>query len=507
MFVAAASRWLVAVAAVSIATARPAHGNGRPPMTNGIHFHPHDAQSLYVATTFGLLVSPDGCAFHWLCEDDIGFAGEFDPAYAVTPSGAILATTFHGLRVSRDGGCSFTTAALPGGDPTAVYLDAVEVGPGGEVCVGSSDTAADNAVLCSTDDAVTFAPRGALPATMWYRSIKFAPGDASRIYVTGYQIAGSDADGGQRSPTAHLFRSDDDGLHWTEEPLAGLMYGSVPRIDVMAVSPANEDVVFLRSQGANPPVGDRLYRSVDGGISFAEVLATTDPIADVVARDTATVLVATAQTGSFRSRDGGATFQPLGMALACLGQRSDGVLFGCTANYATGMALAQSADGDAWHAVLRLQYITGALHCPAGTSEHDTCDAVQWPALAVQLGVTAATCASGPDGGTDGVRADTGAPRGSGCCDAGDASGGLALTGWLLIGWCGRARRRYRAIRRPPPRRAQSSLTAAYSSPGGGANTRRSSSSSSGSAPPASHTVAATWLVAGGCHPPRSPHA
>jgi hypothetical protein len=67
-----------------------ASANGRPPMTNGIHFRPGDAESLYVATTFGLLVSPDGCQFHWLCEDNIGFDG---------------------LRVSRDGGCSFETAS------------------------------------------------------------------------------------------------------------------------------------------------------------------------------------------------------------------------------------------------------------------------------------------------------------------------------------------------------------------------------------------------------------
>ena len=105
---------IVALLAPAIANA-----NGRPPMTNGVHFKPGDNHAIYVASTFGLLVSPDGCHFYWVCENNLGYGGEFDPAYAVTPTGAILASTFHGLRVSHDGGCSFvtTTAQLPPSDP------------------------------------------------------------------------------------------------------------------------------------------------------------------------------------------------------------------------------------------------------------------------------------------------------------------------------------------------------------------------------------------------------
>jgi hypothetical protein len=421
-----------------------ANANGRPPATNGIHFKPGDAQGLYVATTFGLLVSSDGCRFYWLCEDSIGFGGGFDPAYAVTASGAILATTFHGLRVSRDGGCSFTSA-LPG-----MYLDAIDVGPGGEICVGSADTPADNGVFCSTDDAVTFAARGGLPAAMWYRSVKFAPGDANRIYASAFQLGGVASDAGERAPTAHLFRSDDDGMQWTEQPLVGVVVGSSPELDVMAVSPANGDIVFMRSRAANPPIGDRLFRSIDGGATFTEVLATTGAIASVVVRDARPVLVATAQGGSFRSVDGGATFQRLAIELGCVGQRSDGVLFGCTATASPGgMALARSDDGDLWHPVLRLQAITGPLRCPAGTLQHDACESVQWSSVSLQLGVTPASCASGPDvdAAVDSPRPDTTASghRG-GCCEAGDSSGALVMPGLLAIGWLAapRSRRRRR---------------------------------------------------------------
>jgi hypothetical protein len=413
-----------------------ASANGRPPMTNGVQFRPGDTAALYAATTFGLLVSPDGCRFYWLCEDNIGFGGEFDPAYAVTGSGAILATTFHGLRVSRDGGCSFTTVT------SNIYFDAIDISVTGEICAGSSDTPPDNGVLCSTDDAGTFTARGALPPAMWYRSVKFAPGDAKRLYASAYLIGGPDPDGGERSPTAHLFRSDDDGAHWTEEPLTNVAYGSAPQVYVRAVSPGDENVVFLQSLAANPPMGDRLYRSIDGGISFGEVLATSDPITDVVVHDASTVIAAT-QSGSFRSTDGGATFQPLSIPLACLGQRSDGVMFGCTSSYGTdGTALARSTDGVTWQPVARLQYLTGTLQCPAGTAERDTCEG-QWPSVATQLGVLPAACATGPEGAVDGPRADATAPgRHSGCCDAGESSSALVLAGLCTLGWWTLPRRR-----------------------------------------------------------------
>jgi hypothetical protein len=55
-------------------------------------------------------------------------------------------------------------------------------------------------------------------------------------------------------------------------PAARLIY-------VRAVSPAEANVVFLQSLAAARPIGDRLYRSIDGGLSFSEVLVTTDPTA------------------------------------------------------------------------------------------------------------------------------------------------------------------------------------------------------------------------------------
>jgi hypothetical protein len=111
-------RWSIAL--VALLAPALARGNGRAPLTNGIHFQPGDDRSIYLATTFGLLISrDDGCSFRWICEQNLGYAGTFDPKYRIARDGTIFATTYTGLRVSRDGGCSFATATAeaPPGAP------------------------------------------------------------------------------------------------------------------------------------------------------------------------------------------------------------------------------------------------------------------------------------------------------------------------------------------------------------------------------------------------------
>src|SRR3954468_21365316 len=82
-----AMRWLAAAIWLCLCPAL-ALGDGRAPLTNGIHFQPGDARSLYVATTFGLLVShDDGCSFRWICEQSLGYGGTFDPKYRIARDG------------------------------------------------------------------------------------------------------------------------------------------------------------------------------------------------------------------------------------------------------------------------------------------------------------------------------------------------------------------------------------------------------------------------------------
>jgi photosystem II stability/assembly factor-like uncharacterized protein len=369
--------------------------NGRPPVTNAVQFRPGDHDSLYVSTTFGLLVSSDdGDSFRWLCERNIGY-GAFEPKYRIAADGAIFATTYRGLRVSRDGGCSFATATetAASDDPGRIadrWIDAIDIGPTGDVWVATADSGRPNNVYRSTDNGVTFAPRGMLSQAIWWKSVVVAPSRARRVYLTGYQVAGALPDGSTAQPTAHVAISDDAGARWAESPLAGVAFGMTPVVHVVAVDRTSPDTVFLSSRGSAPPSGDRLYRSTDGGMTWSEVLMTATAIVDVAVASTGELLIATFGGTAYQSTARGAAFSELrgSPQLRCLGARDDGAIYGCGANWEPDhMAVARSTDGKTWHKVFRFVELAGPVDCPADTSESAICGA-QWPAVKLQFGAT-----------------------------------------------------------------------------------------------------------------------
>ena len=413
--------------------------NGRAPLTNGVHFAPGDNHSLYVASTFGLLIShDDGCTFDWVCEQAVGYNGTFDPKYALAADGSIYATTFTGLHISRDGGCSFevATAGLPVDDPgnfSQRWVDALDIGPTGEVWAGLADSGHPNDFFSSTDGGHTFASKGLLSSTIWWKSVKVSPADARRVYVTGYQVSGTLPDGGSMQPQAHLLRSDDDGATWNPSALGDVHFGTTPIVLVSAIDPTDKDKLFVTSLGAGsaPGPGDRLYVSTDGGATLTEALSTADTIRDVVIVDGTHVLAATENDGTYASTDGGHTFaKETGTPqLECLGRRADGKLFGCGQNWAPDFkAVAQSADGATWDKVFRFVELAGPLACPAGTAEHDVC-APTWPTIQQQFGATGSTCGLAPDGPAADAPVPPPKASAGGCCDAGSGSAASLLFG------------------------------------------------------------------------------
>ncbi|MEZ4365658.1 MAG: sialidase family protein [Kofleriaceae bacterium] len=428
-----------------LATAGPAAANGRPPATTSVELRAGDADSIYLGATFGLLISHDGgCSFRWVCEQSIGYGGTFDPHYAVAPDGTIYATTFEGLRVSRDGGCSFTTATaeLPPGAPGRVadlWVDAIALGEPGEVWIATAESGQPNDVYYSSDGGHTFAPRGLASPTLWWKSVVVAPSRSERVYVTGYQVADE--------PPTTAQRSDDRGATWAPMPLDGVAFGSTPLVTVTAVDPADPDRLWLRSIGANPPGGDRLYVSTDAGAIWTEAVATTDPIRDVVVRATGELLVATIAGGSHVSTDGGLTFDVLDGApqLACLAEDDAGALLGCGANWKPDFsALGRSADAATWSKVFRFSEMAGPLECPAGTPQHDTCAVELWPGIEQQFLPTAPACAGGPDAGIA-PDASGGGGGGGGCCGAGGRpTSSVVLAALALLAVSARRARRRR---------------------------------------------------------------
>lgn len=417
-----------------------AHANGRAALTNGITFRPGDNDTIYLATTFGLLISRDnGCTFRWVCEQNIGYGGMWDPRYAVAADGTIFATTYEGLRVSRDGGCSFSTAPTTQGR----WIDAIDIGADGRVWIGTATTGNSNDIYVSSDNGVTFQPTGKQSAQIWWKSIKVAPSNPARVYVTGYQIADA--------PAAYLFRTD--GTDWTPSPLANVMYAATPVVLVKAVDPANPDIVYMVSVGANPPSGDRLYRSTDGGMTWTEVLQTSAMIKDVVVKGGRVLIATWVQTPTslkggpaYESTNHGETFGPLANApeLACIALRPDGTIYGCGANWQPDYkAVARSYDdGATWEKVWRFVEIAGPLQCSAGTVQRDTCELTIWDCPTCTGDLKRQFGAKGPACGTE-IWGDVTAPvkKPEGCCGA--SGGPSAMWSLTVLALLLRRRRRH----------------------------------------------------------------
>jgi len=444
-------RLLVLAAAATLSTAVLGGGvalaNGRPPATVDVHTRPGNANEVYVATTFGLLIShDDGCSFQWVCEQNIGYGGTFDPKYKIARDGTLYATTFEGLRISRDGGCSFTTAGARR-TPTldGVWVDALDLGPDDDVWIGTAESGGSNDVYHSTDAGHVFDAKGLKSSTIWWKSIKVAASNPNRVYVSGYQVAASSPDLSALppdrrgpGPAAFVMRTDDAGAHWAPATLTDMQLASTPVVMVEAVDPLDGDILYARSLGANPPSGDRLYRSIDAGETWEEVLASADAIRRVLFTHDHRVLVATIAGGISASADG-RTFAPLPNQpqTACLDERSDGTLFACGTNWDPDfMAVARSADATTWTKTFRFAELAGPLQCPHATAQFQQCESLYWPVTREQFGAEPPACAAGlPDA--------PGPPPGSGgCCDAGAGGPVSALAGLALYALVAARRRR-----------------------------------------------------------------
>jgi hypothetical protein len=192
------------VLAVLCALSARAHANGRFPASTSVHFRAGSPGEVYLGVTFGLLISrDDGAHWWWTCEQNVGYEGTFDPKYAVGAEGTIYATTFDGLRVSRDGGCSFETAL-------DIWVEALDLGGDGTVWIGTAESGLVNAIYKTTDHGRTVEKVGLESKTIWWKSVRVAPSDPRTIYVSGYQVG----------PTVAVFlnRSTDGGA--TGEPLS-----------------------------------------------------------------------------------------------------------------------------------------------------------------------------------------------------------------------------------------------------------------------------------------------
>jgi hypothetical protein len=453
-----------ALAAVVVAAVFWGPLAGRARANNGIPgslsiLLPQDnAAKIGLATTFGLILSEDGGAsWVWTCEQLA--TTSMANVYVVGPPPAdrfYAQSRVTGFAFSDDESCGWQTAggALAGlvvsdffpdtNDPMHVLAAATPATDAGVAAAAS--------VYVSMDGGATFgaAPIFSAPAGAAIVGIEIARSDPQVVYLTTYTSGSAGSD-----PV--LVRSGDGGRTWTSTDLAASLGSSVVRI--LAVDPANPDLVYLRATGAT---SEALAVTRDGGGSFATPLTVDNGAVSAFARlASGTVLVGVlvnlpgggggTMGAGYRSTDGAMSFQPwtlspqphlVGLAERVVGGQSTLYLSG--KNYSDGWALATSTDeGMTVTPMMSYDDVSGIKPCVQQICL-DTCNYEEMQAIWPPQ-----VCAAGAaDGGTPGP------PGGSGChCAAGGEAGsglaGLLVAASFAAGAVGRRRRRRSPAGRP----------------------------------------------------------
>ncbi len=443
-----------------------AQANGRFPATTNVVFQPGDENRLLLPTTFGLLISEDkGENFRWVCEQTIGYGGTYDPDYAIADDGAIYATTFNGVQVSRDSACTFQDTEffgdLTGGNNPEVlapgyFVSEIEVASDGKIWAATSSGDNTNNIYISTDGN-RFVATNAFQEVAWWKSLRVSKSNTLVAYAAGYEIGipiGTPA-------RALLFKTIDGGQTWTDLGVSDFSFGTQPNLFIEGISPTDPNIVYARVLAARSPEGDDLYRSIDGGQSFTKVLEMFGVISAFLIRDDGSLIagmstpceedfseepdasmpfkgcVRTSPTGAL-----GTWVKPaVEPKMGCIGERDfDNQLYGCGHNWdPDNFGLGTSDDnGDSWTKVMRFGEIAGPLQCPDGTPQH-TCEIENWPAVCVQLGICEREDADAGGAAADdaGMGADAGPgnddDKGDSClgCQSGN-SGGIPFLLFVL---------------------------------------------------------------------------
>jgi len=427
-----------------VAAARPAGANGRPPGTSSITFRHGHESDIAVGLTFGLLISHDaGNTWAWICESAVGYGGTYDPDYAFSASGALFASTFDGLKVSRDS-CTF------GGTSSGTAFVATQLfGPDNALYVAASQVAdpahgipGDFNIYRSTDDGKTFPTIGQPPgAVSWWQSLAVAPSDPERLYLTGYRFV-PDPSGPGTVKEQLVFRSDNGGTSWIALPITDFTVMPNSAIDIVGIAKDNPDHLYARVELDDNQVSDSIYRSTDKGAHWTKINHKQTAIKAFLVRDNGDLIAGTQVLGAEISRDDGDSWTALvdPPHMNCLVENAAHEIWACTQNYgrptvpSDDAGIMKTTDLVNWTKVLRYQDLKDAMPCAAGTIQQDTCAAL-WCATCAQLECQPSAsygCAQAdPPDPVEPVEAPP--QRKAGCCDSGSGGAGALALG-LAIG-------------------------------------------------------------------------
>ena len=358
------SRWLTSnalLAAVTWGWCAVASANGALPATVQVLLPAAAPKTLIVATTFGLVISDDdGVTWRWICEHDGGNAGN---AYQLTagPRERILTLGNDGLVFTEDRACRWqplvdqSAASFFDYFPDPVDPDRVLLL--GTLLDGASFPSAlveaklGDPATGRTSTRVLYAAQGGEKL----RTVEIARSDPRLVYASLYTPEGT--------APARLLRSDDGGAHFTA--LTPAPADPAP-LGIIAIDPVDPQTLFLRMMA---PEGDRLVISRDGGKTVQTALAAGRVLSAFVRLGNGHLLVGWLDLDKgfiYRSIDGGATFAPLATTLHPNGfAQRDGRAYAVLDAVADRHALAVSDDeGTTWKRVMAFNEVTAIASCP-----------------------------------------------------------------------------------------------------------------------------------------------
>jgi MYXO-CTERM domain-containing protein len=374
--------------------------------------------------------------------------------YTVTPSNAIIATTFQGLSITRDNGCGWS---IVGGDlDDKVFID-LSANPNDKknvVVFASSYDKQDDAgkiffasqVWETKDEGQTFQQLGPpMDSTILGYTIDLTKTDPNRIYASVVRNPGP-------QPQGILFTSKDHGAHWGEE--------AVPLINdersfyIAAVDPNDAEKVYLRTycsttdkptrlilREADPDGGAPTYRTVYNATGALQGFALSPDGSKVyIGGQKDGLKVASTADFKFEQRST--------VEIQCLAISPDG-LWACSNERMGFVAGLSTDDGRTFEPRLRFCDIGGPLaSCGPGTATYEQCQK-NWPTQKAVLGCSGDVGVTGDGGFEDagpGFAPDKPAPKSSGgCgCEAAPAGPWGALAGGLFgaVALVRRARRK-----------------------------------------------------------------
>ena len=362
----------------------PARANGRFPAAGQLVVSPKDPSHLVLRTTYGLLLSNDtGQNWDWLCEEAVGYGAQVeDPSFAITGDDTIVVSTFEGLALSPDHGCTWsfaggaldkrlmTDVAIHPDDPSHVLALVSQYAN----MFGDGGFQYTNLIFASTDSGATWAQiGGSLDFTFIAETIETAKSDPNRIYVSGIRSTENGAVG-------VFLASTDGGQNFTETPIP-LVSADEHAPYIGGVDPIDPNRVYVRISGAS---SGRLLVSKNGGATFEPIFSGPPLLGFALSPDGSKVFVGSQSGLSEASSTDLAFTTKSNVVVQCLAT-SGSTLYACSADDPSGFILGASTDdGATFTPLLHLNTLRGPLACPQGDTANQ-CIA-DWPSVAADLG-------------------------------------------------------------------------------------------------------------------------